>query len=128
MAQPGGSRIVAGIGASWATCALAMLAAGVGAGATEAPPEIVVPQLVDVTAASGITFRHISGPVDHKRYLFETKGGGIGAFDYDNDGWMDLYVAQGSTLERAREGRNPHGVLLRNRGNWTFEDVTEEAG
>jgi hypothetical protein len=97
-------------------------------GATEAPPGLVVPQFVEVTASSGISFRHISGPVDHKRYLFETKGGGIGALDYDNDGWMDLYIAQGSTLERVREGRNPHGVLYRNRGDWTFEDVTDQAG
>ncbi|MCG6924141.1 MAG: CRTAC1 family protein [Acidobacteria bacterium] len=118
--------LVAGIGASLVAGTLGALAAGVGA--TEAPAGLVVPQFVEVTASSGIAFRHISGPVDHKRYLFETKGGGIGAFDYDNDGWMDLYIAQGSTLERVREGRNPHGVLLRNRGDWTFEDVTEEAG
>ena len=41
---------------------------------------------------------------------------------------MDLFIAQGSTLERVRDGRNPHGVLLRNLGNWSFEDVTEKAG
>ena len=99
-----------------------------GMAATEARPDVVVPRFVDVTSSSGIEFRHISGGLDHKRYIFETKGGGIGAFDYDNDGWMDLYVVQGSTLERMREGRNPHGVLLRNRGGWTFRDVTEEAG
>jgi hypothetical protein len=89
---------------------------------------VVVPHFTEVTAASGIAFRHISGPVDHKRYIFETKGGGVGAFDYDNDGWVDLFIVQGSTLERVRDGRNPHGVLLRNLGNWTFEDVTEGAG
>jgi hypothetical protein len=98
-----------------------------GAGAPEAP-EMLVPRFVDVTAASGIAFVHISGPVDRKDYIFESKGGGIGAFDYDNDGWMDLYVAQGSTLELVAAGRSPHGALYRNRGDWTFEDVTEEAG
>jgi len=106
----------------------ALTALSIGPGRAGDRPEIVVPQLVDVAAPSGLSFRHISGPVDHKRYLFETKGGGIGALDYDNDGWMDLYIAQGSTLERTREGRDPHGVLLRNRGDWTFEDVTERAG
>ena len=120
-----GPGIALGAGVLLAAWALGALSAH---GAAEGRPDVVVPRLVDVTASSGITFRHISGPVDHKRYLFETKGGGIGALDYDNDGWMDLYVAQGSTLERVREGRNPHGVLLRNRGDWTFEDVTEQAG
>jgi hypothetical protein len=105
----------------------AVLSSGATGAAEETTP-VVVPQLVDVTGSTGISFQHISGPVDHKRYLFETKGGGIGAFDYDNDGRMDLYIAQGSTLERFHEGRNPHGVLLRNRGDWTFEDVTEKAG
>ncbi len=91
-------------------------------------PGPVVPQLVDVTAASGITFRHVSGREDEKRYIFEAKGGGIGALDYDNDGFVDLYVVQGSTVELALEGKSPHGALLRNRGDWTFEDVTAKAG
>ena len=97
-------------------------------GEVAARPGVLVPQLVDVTAASGITFRHVSGREDEKRYIFEAKGGGIGALDYDNDGWVDLYVVQGSTVERAARGENLHGVLLRNRGDWTFEDVTEKAG
>jgi len=104
------------------------LAAAVRGSAPEARPDVVLPHFTDVTASSGITFHHISGPEDDKRYIFETKGGGIGAFDYDNDGWMDLYIVQGSTLERVRSGTSPHGVLLRNLGNWTFEDVTERAG
>ncbi len=89
-------------------------------GEVAARPGVLVPQFVDVTAASGITFRHTSGREDEKRYIFEAKGGGIGALDYDNDGWIDLYVVQGSTLERWHRGENPHGVLLRNRGDWTF--------
>jgi hypothetical protein len=91
-------------------------------------PGAVLPRFVDVTAASGITFRHVSGREDEKRFIFEAKGGGIGALDYDDDGWIDLYVVQGSTLELWQRGENPHGVLLRNRGDSTFEDVTKQAG
>jgi hypothetical protein len=91
-------------------------------------PAPSVPRFVDVTNGSGVIFQHISGPVGEKNFIFETKGGGIGTFDYDNDGLMDLYIVQGSTLERARAGQNPHGALFRNLGNWKFEDVTERAG
>jgi len=91
-------------------------------------PRPSVPRFVDVTERSGIVFQHISGPVGEKDYIFETKGGGIGALDYDNDGRMDLFIAQGSTLERFRAGQNPHGALFRNLGDWRFEDVTERAG
>jgi hypothetical protein len=83
---------------------------------------------VDVSGSSGIAFRHISGGVEEKPYIFEAKGGGICALDYDNDGWLDLYLVQGSTLSRVKEGRSPHGALYRNLGNWKFEDVTERAG
>jgi len=115
--------------ASWGAVALLALAGARMPAVPEAErPGAVVPQLVDVTAAAGITFRHISGREDEKRYIFEAKGGGIGALDYDNDGWIDLYVVQGSSVERWQRGDNPHGVLLRNRGDWTFEDVTEKAG
>jgi hypothetical protein len=62
----------------------------------EAPPGDV-PRFVDVTAASGIKFVNICGEADRKDYIFEAKGGGVGALDFDNDGWMDIVFAQGST-------------------------------
>ncbi len=93
-----------------------------------ADSENPVPQFVDITASSGIHFKHICGQVDRKDYIFEAKGGGIGAFDYDNDGWMDILLAQGSTLERVKNGTSPSPVLYRNRGDGTFEDVTAKAG
>ncbi|MDA2923705.1 CRTAC1 family protein, partial [Acidobacteria bacterium AH-259-L09] len=49
-------------------------------------------------------------------------------FDFDNDGWMDILLVQGSTVERARSANNPHSAIFRNRGDGTFEDVTEKAG
>jgi enediyne biosynthesis protein E4 len=87
-----------------------------------------VPQLVEVTDQAGIVFEHICGTPDRKDYIFEAKGGGIAAFDYNNDGLMDLLLVQGSTLELAKSGKNPHCVLYENQGNWKFVDVTEKAG
>ena len=78
-----------------------------------------VPRFTNVTGSSGIDFLHINGPEKTKPYLFEAKGGGAGFFDYDNDGWLDLIMVQGSTLERFRKGDNPHGALYRNRGDGT---------
>ena len=87
-----------------------------------------VPRFTNVTRSSGIDFLHVSGPEKTKPYLFEAKGGGAGFFDYDNDGWLDLLMVQGSTLEQFRKGDNPHGALYRNQGDGTFKEVTREAG
>src|SRR5512135_852930 len=59
-------------------------------------PASDVPQLRDVTAAAGLSAVNICGDADRKDYIFEAKGGGVGAFDYDNDGWMDILLVQGS--------------------------------
>ncbi len=99
-----------------------------GSSARSAAPQASQLRLVDVTPRTGIQFQHISGRADRKDYIFETKGGGIGALDYDNDGWQDLYIVQGSTLELWKQGKNPHGRLFRNLGDWRFEDVTDKAG
>jgi hypothetical protein len=88
----------------------------------------LLPQFVDIGPSSGIRFQHISGDPNEKQYIFEAKGGGTGFFDFDNDGWMDALLVQGSTLEQFRKKRNPGPALFRNRGNGTFEDVTEKAG
>jgi len=88
-----------------------------------------IPVFRDVTAQSGIRFRHVNGPADRKDYIFEAKGGGVGFFDYDNDGWLDIYLVQGSTVEKA--GKPDSGLsdaLYRNRGDGTFEDMTRRAG
>ena len=77
-------------------------------------------RFTDVTAASGITFVNATGDPDRKDYIFEVKGGGVAALDYDNDGWMDLVFSRGSSLERWRKGDEPGPVLYRNRGDGTL--------
>jgi hypothetical protein len=99
--------------------------AGLLVAAVEPPPRV---RFTDVTEASGVTFVNTTGDPDRKDYIFEVKGGGVASLDYDNDGWMDLLFSRGSSLERWRQGTNPGPVLYRNRGDGTFEDVTQKAG
>ena len=81
-----------------------------------------------MTAAAGLTAVNICGEADRKDYIFEAKGGGVGAFDYDNDGWMDILLVRGSTLARHKAGNDPTPVLYHNNGDGTFTDVTAKAG
>ncbi|RKY57902.1 MAG: hypothetical protein DRP95_06485, partial [Candidatus Latescibacterota bacterium] len=62
-------------------------------------------------------------------YIVEAKGGGAAVFlDYNGDGWMDIYIVNGSKLEGFPPGQEPRNVLYRNNGDGTFTDVTEESG
>ncbi len=92
------------------------------------PARPVLPHLTDVSATAGLAFRHVNGPADRKDYIFEAKGGGVGALDFDNDGWLDLAFAQGSTVDEWRRGTGGQPALFRNRGDGTFEDVSRKAG
>jgi enediyne biosynthesis protein E4 len=87
-----------------------------------------MPVFTDVAASSGLDFRHVNGNPHVKDFIFETKGGGVAFLDYDNDGFLDIIFAQGSTLEKFRKGDNPPAALYRNKGDGTFEEVTEKAG
>ena len=83
----------------------------------------------DVTAAAGLSlWRHVSG-ADDKRYILEAIGSGVALLDYDNDGWLDIYLPNGS-VRSAMEGKAeaPRAALFRNNHDGTFEDVTEKAG
>jgi hypothetical protein len=93
--------------------------------AAPAPPGF---RLTDVTARSGLDFVHGSGARERKDYIFEAKGGGAAAVDVDNDGWLDVVFAQGSTLAQHRAGASPGPVIYRNRGGMRFENVTARAG
>src|SRR5947207_6933513 len=90
-------------------------------------PTESVPQFVDITSSSGIAFRHINGDPDQKQYIFEAKGGGAGFFDFDNDGWMDILLVQGSTLGQFKQGSNHGPVLFRNKGEATYYTLNLQA-
>jgi hypothetical protein len=79
---------------------------------------------VDVTEATGIDFRHVTGAFG-KKYLPETLGSGVGIFDYDGDGDRDLLFVQSNHW---KGGRNATMRLFRNEGDWRFRDVTVDAG
>jgi enediyne biosynthesis protein E4 len=80
----------------------------------------------DVAAEAGLTAPIVYGNPDKKKYILETNGCGIAFLDYDQDGWLDLFVPGGSQLNGA-----PPGVtnrLYKNNRNGTFTDVTKKAG
>ena len=81
---------------------------------------------VDIAKEAGLTEPVIYGEADHKDYILETVGCGCAFFDYDNDGWMDIFVLNGSRLRGVPEGTTNR--LYRNNRDGTFTDVTEKAG
>lgn len=81
----------------------------------------------DVTAETGITFRHTDGG-SGRRYVVETVSAGLALFDYDNDGDVDIYFLNGAPLLGTKVDTPPKNALYRNDGNWKFTDVTEQAG
>jgi len=84
---------------------------------------------MDDSEKAGLThWTHKMGTPE-KNYIIETKGGGIGLIDYDNDGWLDIYVVNGSTFD-ALSGKEtpPHAALFHNNHDGTFTDVAAKAG
>jgi hypothetical protein len=86
-------------------------------------------QFIDVAQAAGLNVPNVWGGVDHKRVIIETKGSGIAFFDYDNDGWLDIYLTNGSRLDAYwAAGKEPTTHLFKNNRDGTFTDVTEKSG
>ena len=96
-------------------------------GATDSSP--VVPTFLEKGREAHLDKIVVSGEPE-KRFLIESVGGGLAVIDYNNDGWMDLYVANGGTIESARSGQGSKdpGALYRNNRDGTFTDVTLQAG
>ncbi len=83
----------------------------------------------DIAEKSGLTtWTHIEG-TPQKNFIIETVGSGVGLIDYDNDGWLDIYLVNGSTYD-ALSGKTapPHAALFHNNHDGTFTDVAEKAG
>lgn len=83
----------------------------------------------DITVAAGLSgFRHVSGGAE-PRNIIEATGSGAAIWDFDNDGLVDIYLLNGSSLDRLRAGRAaPPAALFRNNGDGTFTDVTAKTG
>src|SRR2546421_1316679 len=70
--------------------------------ANQSRSQAPVPIFKDISASAGLTVAHISSP--EKRYVIESMSGGVGLFDCDNDGKLDIVVVNGSTVDRYRKG------------------------
>ena len=105
------------------------------AGSAPPAPAPSAPLFTDVTEASGIHFRHENSPTTNK-YLIETMGGGVAVLDYDGDGRLDVFFTNGAALaDPMPAGAEPDksaprfaNRLYRNKGDGTFDDVTQRAG
>ncbi len=83
-------------------------------------------QFTDVAKQAGLTAPVIYGGIDQKKYIVEANGCGCAFIDYDNDGWMDIFLLSGTRLEGAPPGATNR--LYKNNRDGTFTDVTEKAG
>ena len=84
---------------------------------------------VDEGQAAGLTMLNVNGGVSTKKYIIETTGSGVAVIDYDNDGWPDILVVNGTSLDPHVDhgGALPTGHLYHNNQDGTFRDVTREA-
>src|SRR5215472_2965724 len=82
----------------------------------------------DVAAKAGLTAPIVFGGENTKEYIIETTGTGVAIFDYDNDGWADIFIVNGTKLDGLPSGNPPTSHLYHNNHDGTFTDVTEKAG
>ena len=80
----------------------------------------------DITEKAGITFKHVSSP--EKKYIVESMSGGVALLDYDNDGYLDIYLVNSLTVDLVKSKQKTRSALYRNNGDGTFTDVTDKAG
>jgi hypothetical protein len=83
-------------------------------------------RFTDITKQAGITFTHVSTP--EKKYIVESMSGGVALLDYDNDGYLDIYLVNSLTVDLVKAKGKTMSALYHNNGDGTFTDVTEKAG
>ena len=91
-----------------------------------ASAQAVKVRFTDVTAQSGITFKHVASP--EKKYIVESMSGGAAFFDYDNDGDLDIYLVNSLTVDLVKSKGKTKSDLYRNDGNGKFTEVATKAG
>ena len=82
----------------------------------------------NVAKSAGLTHKTIYGDEQKNKYLLETTGCGVAWFDFDNDGWLDLFFVNGSRFSGIVKGQEPITKLYKNNRNGTFTDVTAKSG
>jgi len=100
---------------------------GLGEGQAQ-PKKPQLANFVDVAEKAGLTMQNVFGGVDTKKYIIETTGTGVAIFDYDNDGWPDIFLVNGTTLGGFPAAKAPTSHLYRNHHDGTFTDVTAQSG
>lgn len=83
-------------------------------------------RFTDITKQAGITFTHISTP--EKKYIVESMSGGVALLDYDNDGYLDIYLVNSLTVDLVKAKGKTMSALYHNNGDGAFTDVTAKAG
>jgi hypothetical protein len=83
-------------------------------------------RFTEISRQAGITFKHLFSP--EKKYIAESMSGGVALFDYDNDGYLDIYFVNSLTVDLAKSHQKTRSVLYHNNGDNTFTDVTDKAG
>src|SRR6202789_2252642 len=96
------------------------------ASSARASAALQVPQLVDITSSTGISFKHLSSP--EQKYIVESMSGGVALIDYDGDGWLDIYFTNAPSVEMRLAGKKAKSALYHNNHDGTFTDVTDKAG
>src|SRR6202167_1514310 len=82
----------------------------------------------EIARQAGLNALNVYGGDTHKEFIIETTGNGAIIFDYDNDGWPDIFLPNGSTVEGFPKDKAPTGHLYHNNHDGTFTDVTSRAG
>ena len=83
----------------------------------------------DVTKQAGLEIFHHRSGTPEKTSIIETPGSGVALLDYDDDGWLDIYLLNGSTIAAFKGNEPPpRAMLFHNNHDGTFTDVTEQSG
>jgi enediyne biosynthesis protein E4 len=80
----------------------------------------------DIAEKAGLDFKHVFSP--DKKYIVESMSGGVALFDYDNDGYLDIYFVNSLTVELAKSNKKSRSALYHNNGDGTFADVSDKSG
>ena len=110
-----------------ALCLCALLAGVCAAQKASLPAESPTPDFVDIAAKAGLTANISFGGEDRKRYIIETTGTGVALLDFDGDGWLDIFIVNGTTMDAVR-GKGTPSSLYRNNHDGTFTNVAAQAG